>query len=104
MAPFEPIFAQDGSHGLWEASGMPPNPPNIQKTSKCGFGAPGALWAPICPLKAVANIFNNPKQGLNPKQGSRDHKQACPCGRDGRDFQKPLRAAQAVRGLYIAYV
>ena len=24
MAPFEPIFNQNRSHGFWEASGMPP--------------------------------------------------------------------------------
>ena len=28
MAPFGLIFIQDGSHKLWEASGMPPRPHN----------------------------------------------------------------------------
>ena len=71
MGPFGLIIAQDGSHGLWEASGMPPGPQNAQKNTKIqvfgfwGPGAPGALWAPICPLKAVVNIFNNPMQWLD---------------------------------------
>ena len=30
MGPFGPTFIQDGSHGLWEASGMPPRPQNRQ--------------------------------------------------------------------------
>ena len=29
MAPFGLIFIQDGSHKLWEASGMPPGPPPL---------------------------------------------------------------------------
>ena len=74
MAPFGLIFAQDGSHGLWEASGMPPGTQNRQKTTKIrvfGFwvpGAPGALWVLICPLKAVADIFDNPKRWLDDKR------------------------------------
>ena len=28
MAPFGLVFIQDGSHKLWEASGMPPGPQN----------------------------------------------------------------------------
>ena len=43
MAPFGPKLAQDRSHGLWEASGMPPGPPNRQKIQKKikGFGVWG---------------------------------------------------------------
>ena len=56
MVPFGLISAQDGSHGLWEASGMPPGPQNNPKKTKIrifGFGGPGApgalwgLWAPM---------------------------------------------------------
>ena len=31
MAPFGLILAQDGSHRLWEASGMPPGPKTNQE-------------------------------------------------------------------------
>ena len=34
MAPFGLIFIQDGSHKLWEASGMPPGPQNAAGKSK----------------------------------------------------------------------
>ena len=34
MAPFGLIFIQDGSHKLWEASGMPPGPQNAPGKSK----------------------------------------------------------------------
>ena len=34
MAPFGLIFIQDGSHKLWEASGMPPGPQNHIGKSK----------------------------------------------------------------------
>ena len=61
MAPFGPIFAQDGSHGLWEASGMPPGPKNAKTQQKFWFSRPmGRYW----PLLAVANTFNNPMRWL----------------------------------------
>ena len=38
MAPFGLIFIQDGSHKLWEASGMPPGPQNaLGKSQNPGF-------------------------------------------------------------------
>ena len=38
MAPFGLIFIQDGSHKLWEASGMPPGPQNAtEKSPNPGF-------------------------------------------------------------------
>ena len=38
MAPFRLIFIQDGSHKLWEASGMPPGPQNATgKSQNPGF-------------------------------------------------------------------
>ena len=38
MAPFGLIFIQDGSHKLWEASGMPPGPENHHgKSQNHGF-------------------------------------------------------------------
>ena len=40
MAPFGLIFIQDGSHKLWEASGMPPGPQNAPGKSK-NPGFPG---------------------------------------------------------------
>ena len=56
MAPYELPGTPNFSYGLWEASGMPPGP----------WGALGGPWALglYLPLKAVANIFNNPRQGL----------------------------------------
>ena len=42
MAPFGLIFIQDGSHELWEASGMPPGPQNAPGKSK----NPGFLFFP----------------------------------------------------------
>ena len=38
MSPFAIIIAQDCSHGLWEASGMPPG---YQNRSQKSWGAPG---------------------------------------------------------------
>ena len=43
MAPFRLIFIQDGSHKLWEASGMPPGPQNAPGKSK----NPGFPWFSI---------------------------------------------------------
>ena len=52
MARFGPIIAQNRSHGLWEASGMPPgpqNPPKIKKTQVFGFRGSGGQ-GPTIPL------------------------------------------------------
>ena len=62
MAPFGPIIAQDGSHWLWEASGMPHGPknaPKIQKVQKHMFfqvWGPRGPMGPYWPVVAVANI------------------------------------------------
>ena len=47
MGPFGKIFAQNGSHGLWEASGTPPSPKADQK-QKIGFRVLGFM-APRAP-------------------------------------------------------
>ena len=39
MGPFGLMFIQDGSHGLWEASGMPPGPQNPSTTFFAGVWA-----------------------------------------------------------------
>ena len=60
MAPFGLIFIQDGSHKLWEASGMPPGPQNAPGKSKSP-GFPGFsifssifLYFPIIPQQQHA--------------------------------------------------
>ncbi len=37
MAPFGLIFNQDGSYGVWEASGMPPVPKTRQNPKNLGY-------------------------------------------------------------------
>ena len=50
MAWFGPRIAQNRSHRLWGASGMPPGPPTPQKFKKItGFGGSGGQ-APLFPL------------------------------------------------------
>ena len=49
MGLFGLIFSQDGSHQLWEASGMPAGPKTGKKSKKkikvCGLRGPGPLVA-----------------------------------------------------------
>ena len=47
MARFGPILARNPSHGLWEASGMPPGLQNRSKNQKITLGGVGARG--ICP-------------------------------------------------------
>ena len=64
MARFAPILAQKRSDGLWEASGMPPGPPNPWKYIRIidlGFRAP---YSPYLSRRAVAETFNNAMQRL----------------------------------------
>ena len=50
MARFGPIIAQNRSHRLWEASGMPPGPPTPPKIQKSrGLGVRG-VRPPLFPL------------------------------------------------------
>ena len=60
MARFGPIIAQNRSHRLWEASGMPPGPPNPLKNPKIpgfrGLGVQGVrpLLFSLCGQAGVA--------------------------------------------------
>ena len=53
MARFGPIIAQNRSHGLWEASGMPPGPQNPSQKSQnpglSGVRGSGGQGLPIPP-------------------------------------------------------
>ena len=70
MARFGLIIAQNRSHRLWGASGMPPGPPNrptkIKNPGFSGFrglGGQGPLF-PLLALKGCGQKVNNPMQRL----------------------------------------
>ena len=55
MARFGPIIAQNRSHRLWGASGMPPRPQNPSKIKNPGFRGLGGQ-APLFSLRRQARI------------------------------------------------
>ena len=61
MAPFGLIICQNRSYGVWEASGTPPGPQNLQNPPKNlgfrGFGGQG-LYLPYSPI--VGNTPDTP--------------------------------------------
>ena len=62
MAPFGLIFIQDGSHKLWEASGMPPGFKTAQKIQKYWFSGFSNIFVnfPIITVQQQACLYPPP--------------------------------------------
>ena len=65
MAWFGPIIAQNRSHRLWEASGMPPGPQNPPKLKNPGFRGLGGQ-APLFPYFPSVGKLELLLQGVAP--------------------------------------